>query len=94
MHDPLGGNSIAKLTKDRMDKLLADGDSGTAGVIHTAIEEFAAVVRRLMKLERWQGSQHIVAGGGLRGSQLGEFAVGRAADLLHGDCTDMQLMPI
>ena len=97
-HDPLGGNSTDKITKGRMDKLLAEGDPEAAGVIHTAIEEFAqefaAVIRRFMKLERWQGTQRIVVGGGLRGSRVGELAVGRAAVLLHGDGVDVELTPI
>ena len=64
----------------------------------TAVEEFtqefAAVIRRFMKLERWQGTQRIVVGGGLRGSRVGELAVGRAAVLLHGDGVAVELTPI
>lgn len=95
-HDPPGSGSTDKITKGRMDKLLVEGDPEAAGVIHTAVEEFAqefaAVIRRFMKLERWQGTQRIVVGGGLRGSRVGELAVGRAAVLLHGD--GVELTPI
>ena len=97
-HDPLGASPTERISKSRMDKLLIDGDPEAAGVIHTVIEEFAqefaAVIRRFMRLERWQDTQRIVVGGGLRGSRVGELAVGRAAVLLHADGLPVELTPI
>ena len=59
--DPIGEEPSKDISKRKLDKLLHDGDPEAAGVVHGAIEafaqEFAAVIRRFMKLEEWQGTQ-------------------------------------
>ncbi len=96
--DPLGSKPSAEMSKAEMDRLLKDGEPSVAGVIHTAVEdfaqEFASVLRRFMKLEPWQGTQRIVVGGGLRDSRVGELAIGRTHVLLRADGLDLELVPI
>ena len=96
--DPIGEEPSKDISKRKLDKLLVDGDPEAAGVVHGAIEafaqEFAAVIRRFMKLEEWQGTQRIVVGGGLRGSRVGELAIGRTAVLLRSDGLEIELVPI
>jgi hypothetical protein len=96
--DPLGEAPSDELSKKRLDKLLADGEAEAAGVIHGAIEEFAqefaAVVRRFLKLKCWKDVERIVVGGGLRQSRIGELAIGRTAVLLKADRHAIELTPI
>src|ERR1700742_1763932 len=85
--DPLGDTPSEQISKKQLDKLLSDGDAEAAGVIHGAIEEFAqefaAVVRRLLRLKCWKDTGRIVVGGGLRQSRIGELAIGRTAVILQ-----------
>ncbi len=80
--DPLGDVHSKDISKKKLDRLMADGDPEAAGVVLGTIEEFAQefaiVVRRLMRLKEWRGTQRIVVGGGLRASRIGELAIGRA----------------
>jgi len=96
--DPLGEKSSKEMSKSEMDRMLKDGTPGQAGVIHSAVEdfaqEFATVLRRFMRLPAWKDTQRIVVGGGLRDSRVGELAVGRAGVLLKGEGVDIQLVPI
>jgi predicted NBD/HSP70 family sugar kinase len=96
--DPLGDAPSEEITKKRLDKLLADGDAEAAGVIQGAIEEFAqefaAVIRRFLRLKCWKDAERIVVGGGLRQSRIGELAIGRTAVLLKADGHDIELKPI
>jgi hypothetical protein len=96
--DPLGDDSTESIGKKKLDRLLADGDADAAGIVHSAIEEFAqefaAVIRRFLRLKTWRGTQRIVVGGGLRASRVGEVAIGRTAMLLKGDGRDIDLRPI
>jgi predicted NBD/HSP70 family sugar kinase len=96
--DPLGEAPSEQITKKRLDKLLADGDAEAAGVIQGAIEEFsqefAAVIRRFLRLKCWKDAERIVVGGGLRASRIGELAIGRTAVVLKADGHDVELKPI
>ena len=96
--DPLGNKPSKDLSKSDMDRLLKDGSPEEAGVVHSAVEdfaqEFAGVLRRFMRLPAWQGTQRIVVGGGLRDSRVGELAIGRAGVLLKGEGVDVDLVPI
>jgi predicted NBD/HSP70 family sugar kinase len=96
--DPLGDAPSEELSKKQLDKLLVEGDAEAAGVIHGAIEEFAqefaAVVRRLMRLKCWKDTERIVVGGGLRQSRIGELAIGRTAVILKASGQDVELKPI
>jgi ROK family len=96
--DPLGDSPSEQVSKKQLDKLLADGDAEAAGLIHGAIEEFsrefAAVIRRFLRLKCWKEAQRIVVGGGLRLSRVGELAIGRTAVILKADGHDVELRPI
>ncbi len=96
--DPLGDKATTEISKSELDKILASGDTNAAGLIHTAVEEFAnelaTVVRRFLRLEQWKGTERIVVGGGLSSSHIGQLAMGRAAILLNAEGTEIELVPI
>ncbi len=83
-----GGRAAAKdnVAKSELDRLLSEGGLEAAGLVMSAIEDFAqalaAVIQRHLKLKGWKGTERIVVGGGLRDSRIGEIAVGRAAAIL------------
>jgi len=87
--DPFGDEPSSKISKKRLDTLLAGGDPEAAGVVHGAIEDFAqglaVVIRRFLKLKEWKNVERIVVGGGFRGSRVGELSIGRAAVILKAD---------
>ena len=96
--DPLGETPSTDISKKKLDRLLLDGDPLAAGVVLGTIEdfaqEFAAVIRRILRLEGWRGTQRIVIGGGLRASRVGELAIGRTAVLLRDANNSVELQPI
>ena len=96
--DPLGDTPTEDLRKSALDRLLKDGDARIAGVIHSAVEdfanEFATVVKKFMKLPEWRGTERIVVGGGMRGSRVGELAIGRAHVLVQAAGIEIDLAPI
>jgi predicted NBD/HSP70 family sugar kinase len=96
--DPLGDTPSSELTKKKLDKVLSSGDSEAAGVVQSAIEQFAselaAVVQRLLKLKSWRNTERIVVGGGLRASRVGELAIGRASVMLKASGQKVDLKPI
>ena len=87
--DPLGDKPTEDISRKKLDTLLAEGDPEVAGVIHSAIEEFAgelaAVIRRFLKAPSWRGTTGIVIGGGFRASRVGELAIGRAGVVLKSE---------
>src|SRR5690349_22917123 len=68
--DPLGETPSAEISKKALDKLLSEGDAEAAGIVHGAIEdfaqEFAAIIRRFLRVKEWKKTERIVVGGGLR----------------------------
>ncbi len=96
--DPLGDTESDELGKKALDKILLEGDPEAAGLIHSAIEEFAqelaTVIRRFLRLKDWKDVERIVIGGGLRQSRIGELAIGRAAVALKTGGIDLELRPI
>lgn len=96
--DPLGEEPSEAISKKQLDKLLVEGDAEAAGVIHGAIEEFAQefaqVIRRLLKLKDWKGTEALVIGGGFRTSRIGELAIGRTSVLLKAGGIDLDIKPI
>lgn len=96
--DPFGDTPTGGISKSSLDGLLTGNDTVAAGLVHTAIEEFAhelaTVVRRFLRLDGWRGTERIVIGGGLSSSQIGQLAMGRAQILLAGDGTPLELLPI
>jgi predicted NBD/HSP70 family sugar kinase len=97
-HDPFGEDSSDAITKKRLDGLLAAGDPEAAGVVHSAIEEFAQelalVIRRFLKLKGWKDAERIVFGGGFSGSRVGELAIGRASVILKADKIKVEIVII
>ena len=96
--DPFDGTSTAEISKSRLDTYLKGADPMAAGLVHTAVEEFAnelaAVVRRFLRLAAWKDTERIVVGGGLSASHIGQLAMGRAAVLLTGGGTAVDLRTI
>jgi predicted NBD/HSP70 family sugar kinase len=96
--DPFGDTLSEEISKKQLDKVLSQGDAEAAGIIQGAIEdfaqEFAAVVRRFLRLKEWKNTECIVVGGGLRESRIGELAIGRCAVILKADGHDVALQPI
>jgi len=96
--DPLGDKPTHEITKGQLDKLLESGDPVVAGLIHSAVEEFAqelaTVVRRFLRLDNWKGTERIVIGGGLASSHIGQLAMGRAAVVLNAEGIKIELVPI
>src|SRR5262245_59015891 len=96
--DPLGDTPSEELTKKQLDKVLTEGDTEAAGIVHGVIEEFAqefaAVVRRFLRLKDWKDTERIVVGGGLRESRIGELAIGRSAVILKSNGHAIDLHPI
>ena len=96
--DPLGEMDTADISKRKLDKILVEGDTEAAGLVLSAVEEFAeelaAVTGKILKLKEWKGVQRIVMGGGFRASRMGELAIGRASVLLKSEKHEVDLVPI
>ena len=97
--DPIGGDASAEGgEKGALDRLLADGEPEAAGLVLGTVEdfaqEFATVVRRLLRPRDWHDTQRVAVGGGLRASRVGEIAIGRAGVLLKAEGLDIALRPI
>lgn len=96
--DPFGDTPSSEISKKKLDAALAGDDPDAAGLMQGAIEgfaqEFAFVIRRILKAKGWRDTERIVVGGGMRESKYGELAIGRAGVLLKGEGIDIDLQPI
>ena len=96
--DPFGDTPTWALTKSQLDKHLEGDDAVAAGLVHSAVEEFAGelatVARRFLALDEWKDTEHIVVGGGLSGSHIGKIAIGRALVLLKEKGVEVGLSAI
>jgi predicted NBD/HSP70 family sugar kinase len=96
--DPFDERPSTDIGKKELDRALEKGDAETAGLIHGVIEEFAqdfaSVVRRLLKDKNWQDVERIAVGGGMRGHRIGELAIGRLSALLKAEKIDVEIVPI
>jgi hypothetical protein len=96
--DPLGDEPSEELTKAEFDELLHDGEPEAAGIVQSAIEDFAqqfaGVIRRFLKLKDWKDTQRNGVGGGFRASRVGELIIGRTTVILKGEEIDVELAPI
>src|SRR4051794_2192232 len=96
--DPLGDVPTGKIDKEKLATFLATGSPEQAGVVQTAIDEFAHqlafVIRKFVRLKEWRDTECIVIGGGFSGSLIGRLAVGLSAVLLKSDgvVIDLQLI--
>jgi len=96
--DPFGDMPAQDISKAKLDDYLAGGDAFAAGLVHTAVEEFAkelaTVTCRFLRLKSWADTQRIVIGGGLSASHIGALAMGRAAVILASEGLDLDLRTI
>jgi hypothetical protein len=96
--DPLGKESSEDIPRKKLDAILAEGEPEAAGLVQSAIEDYAQVlalvIRRFLKLKAWHGTERIAMGGGMRASRVGELAIGRAAVILKTDKVMIDLAPI
>jgi len=87
--DPFGDKPTDEITKKKLDALLAKGSPEAAGVVQSAVEDFAQqlakVIRRFLKTKAWRDTACIVIGGGFRASRVGELAIGRSAVILKAE---------
>lgn len=96
--DPFGNTPSEEISKKKLDAVMIDGDPEAAGLLQSAIEEFAqtlvSTIRRFKKLKAWRKVTRIAIGGGFRAGRVGELAIGRAAVLLKADQEATDLVPI
>lgn len=96
--DPLGEAPSENLSKKQLDKVLVQGEAEAAAMVHSAVEEFAqefaAVIRRFLRLKEWKHVERIAVGGGFRGGRTGELAIARTAIALKAEGYDIELRPI
>jgi predicted NBD/HSP70 family sugar kinase len=96
--DPFGDTPSQEISKKQLDAALSGDDPDAAGLVQGVIEEFAGnlayVIRRYLKTKDWKDTEHIVIGGGMSESQLGELAIGRTSVLLKGEGIKIDLRPI
>ncbi|WP_237213091.1 hypothetical protein [Falsiroseomonas oryziterrae] len=96
--DPFGHDPADGVSREEMDRALADGTPEAAGVVHGVIEDYARtlaeVTRRFLTLPEWQRTERIAVGGGLRSARIGEVAIGRAAVLLRTAGSPVRITPI
>jgi hypothetical protein len=89
-----------EIDRDRLDDLLhaARDDPEAAGLVHSAIEDFAQeaadVVRRFLRLPEWHGTERIAVGGGFIEAQVGVVAIGRIGILLKASGASIELVPV
>ena len=95
--DPFGKVATRELSKKTLDRLLSRGKSEAAGIVHSALEDFANALVDVIKRFRadaWRDISRIAIGGGFRSSRLGELAIGRAQSLLAEKSLPIVLQPI
>jgi predicted NBD/HSP70 family sugar kinase len=96
--DPFGDEPSEKISKKKLDDMLAGDDTEASAVVHSAIEEFAQelayVTRRFLKTKSWAKTERIVVGGGFRDSRLGELAIARTDIILKDEEFKVDLVPI
>jgi hypothetical protein len=76
--DPLGKCPTEDLSKKKLDALLTSGPVEAAGIVQSAIEDYAQrfvkVVRRFLKQKSWKDTQCIVVGSRCRRSTRADFS--------------------
>jgi hypothetical protein len=85
--DPLGDEKTEEIGYKKLDGLLKKGDERAAGALHGAIEDFSnnlvGVIRRLLSLKDWKGTERLMIGGGLSETRIGELIAGRTEAILN-----------
>lgn len=95
--DPFAGLATEDLSRKKMVRALRTGETAAAGVLQSAIDEFAHglvdVIERYLETSEWRRVELIVVGGGVRGWWLGELAIGRSQALLYERKLSIELRP-
>lgn len=64
--DPLGTKPSARISRKKLDEMLANGEPEETALVQGAVEEFAqqlaAVVAHFLKLKSWRDTESIVVG--------------------------------
>lgn len=90
----------SEIERSELDNVLqaADANLEAAGLVHSAMEEFAqemaGVVRRFLRMPSWRGTERIVIGGGFLEARIGLMTVGRVGVLLKAAGETAQLSPV
>jgi hypothetical protein len=96
--DPFGEIDTDDIGKKQLEQILNGDDIEAAGVVQSAIEDYAqelsVVVRRFLKLGPWKNTERLVFGGGFRDSRVGELSIARTAALLKADGIAVDVLPI
>ncbi|MBS7699225.1 ROK family protein [Chelatococcus sp.] len=93
--DPLGEEKTDAIKRSKLEAILVKGEPAAAGLVMSAIEDYAqeltAVIRRFRRQKSWSSVERIVFGGGFRDSRVGELAIGRASVLLKEEGLGVEL---
>jgi hypothetical protein len=96
--DPLGDEPTAEIGDKKLDKLLKGGEPAAAGLVWSALEEFAQtlahVAGALLRLPEWRRTERIAVGGGFTGTRIGEQVIGRTGILLKEGGTEIDIVKI
>lgn len=97
--DPFDNRATEDLTLNDIDAAWDAGDVFAAGVVFSAVEEFAQRLARVVRAyrladEHWAKVGRIAVGGGLRDSRIGEIAIGRTTAILRFEGITVDLVPI
>lgn len=95
--DPFGSIATRDLTKKGLNRVLRVGSTDAAGIVQSAIDDFARdlvdVIERFRRAA-WPAVDRIAIGGGFRQGRLGELAIGRAQSLLAEKGLPIVLQPV
>ncbi len=86
--------------RGELDALLLEAEEApeASGLVQSAVEDFAqemaAVVRRLLRLPAWRGTERIAVGGGFVEAKAGRMAVGRVGVLLKAGGEPVRMAPV
>jgi hypothetical protein len=89
-----------EIKRAELDEMLqaADEDPEAAGLVHSAIEDFAqemaAVVRRFLRTPAWRDTERIAVGGGFLEARIGLMAIGRVGVLLKAGGEPVRMTPV
>ncbi|MBX5102818.1 ROK family protein [Rhizobium lentis] len=96
--DPIGKVATAKLSRKKIEAFLKGDDMEAAALVMGAVEDFARdfaeVISKFLRDERWSKTERIVVGGGFRQSRFGELAIARTMVILKAAGINIELVPI
>jgi predicted NBD/HSP70 family sugar kinase len=96
--DNIEGYGKKMPTRKQLEQPLLKGNSDAAGVVQAAIDDFSAqlasVIESYLEIDDWKKVNTIIVGGGMRGSRLGEIAIGRTQAVLFKRKINIDLRPI